>query len=419
MIMQMEALECGAASLAMILAYYDKWVPLEQCRIDCGVSRDGSNAKNMLIAARNYGMEASGYRFEPESLKEEGEFPCIIHWNFNHFVVLDGFKGDKAVLNDPARGTVAVSMKEFDEAFTGICLMMKPGENFEPGGHQKSVLEFAKKRLTGAEAAILFVSLTTVISYLFSVINPVMSQIFLDRLLTGRNPEWLMPFITLMAGLAIVQLTVQWFTAVYSLKIDGKMSTVGSMSYMWKIMRMPMEFFSQRMTGELMSRKSTNASISKTLVQVLAPLLLNTIMMLFYLVVMIRYSPVLTAIGIVTMVLNLFMSRYISAKRVNLMRVQARDSGKLSSTTMSGISMIETIKASGAENGFFQKWAGYQASVNNTAVSFAKTNTYLGMIPAFFTTLSNFAVQFLGIYYAMNGNFTLGMIMTFQTFFDK
>ena len=414
-IMQMEALECGAASLAMILAYYDKWVPLEQCRIDCGVSRDGSNAKNMLIAARNYGMEASGYRFEPESLKAEGEFPCIIHWNFNHFVVLDGFRGDKAVLNDPARGTVTVSSKEFDESFTGICLMMKPGENFEPGGHQKSVLEFAKKRLEGAEAAILFVSLTTVISYLFSVINPVMSQIFLDRLLTGKNPEWLMPFITLMAGLAVIQLTVQWFSAVYSLKIDGKMSTVGSMSYMWKIMRMPMEFFSQRMTGDLLARKSTNASISKTLVQVLAPLMLNTIMMIFYLVVMIRYSAVLTAIGIATMVLNLFMSRYISAKRVNLMRVQARDSGKLSSTTMSGISMIETIKASGAENGFFQKWAGYQASVNNTSVSFAKTNTYLGMIPSFFTTLSNFAVQFLGIYYAMNGNFTLGMIMTFQS----
>lgn len=414
-IMQMEALECGAASLAMVAAYYNKWVPLEQVRIDCGVSRDGSNAKNVLIAARNYGLEAAGYRFEPESLREEGEFPCIIHWNFNHFVVLNGFRGDKAVLNDPARGTVKVSMKEFDESFTGICLMMKPGENFEPGGKPKSVLEFAKKRLVGARAAIVFVALTTVISYLFSIINPVMSQIFMDRLLTGRNPEWLMPFIFLMSGLAAVQIIVQWFSTVYSLKINGKMAVIGSMSYMWKVMRMPMDFFSQRMVGDLLSRQGTNATIARTLVDTLAPLLLNTVMMIFYLGVMLNYSPILTLVGIVTVLLNLLMSRYISARRVNLMRVQTRDAGKLSSTTMSGISMIETIKSSGAENGFFQKWAGYQAAVNDTQVSFAKTNAYLGLIPAFFSSLSNYIVQFLGIYYAMHGSFTLGMIMTFQS----
>ncbi|MBR3364904.1 MAG: NHLP family bacteriocin export ABC transporter peptidase/permease/ATPase subunit [Solobacterium sp.] len=414
-IMQMESLECGAACLAMISAYYGKWVPLEQVRIDCGVSRDGSNAKNILMAARNYGMEAAGYRFEPESLKNEGEFPCIIHWNFNHFVVLDGFRSDKAVLNDPARGTVSVSMKEFDESFTGIVLMMKPGESFEPGGKPKSVLAFAASRLEGAKAAIIFVTLTTAISYLFSIINPVMTQIFMDRLLTGVNPEWLMPFITVMAMLAVVQIIVQWFSAVYSLKINGKMSVIGSMSYMWKIMRMPMEFFSQRMVGDLLSRQATNASIAQTLVGTLAPLLLNTVMMVFYLVVMIRYSVVLTLVGITTMVLNLLMSRFISNRRINLMRAQARDAGKLSSTTMNGISMIETIKSAGAENGYFQRWAGYQASMNEISVNFTETNTFLGLIPAFLSSMSNYVVLFLGVYYAMNQNFTLGMIMTFQS----
>ncbi len=414
-IMQMEALECGAACLAMVAAYYGKWVPLEQVRLDCGVSRDGSNAKNVLIAARNYGLEAAGYRFEPDSLRKEGEFPCIIHWNFNHFVVLNGFRGDKAVLNDPARGTVAVSMKEFDESFTGIVLMMKPSETFKPGGKPKSVLAFAASRLEGAKAAIVFVALTTVISYLFSIINPIMTQIFMDRLLTQFNPEWLNPFIMLMALLAVVQIIVQWFTAVYSLKINGKMAVIGSMSYMWKVMRMPMEFFSQRMTGDLLARKSTNAGIAQTLVGTLAPLLLNTVMMFFYLFVMLSYSPILTAVGIVTMVLNLLMSQYISKQRVNLMRIQTRDAGKLSSTTMNGISMIETIKSSGAENGYFQKWAGYQASVNDMQVRFARDNTYLGIIPSFVTSLSNYAVTFLGIFYAMHGNFTLGMIMTFQS----
>ncbi len=413
-IMQMEALECGAACLAMIMAYYDKWVPLEQVRVDCGVSRDGSNAKNVLIAARNYGFEAKGYRFEPESLRDEGEFPCIVHWDFNHFVVCNGFKGDYVYLNDPARGTVKVTMKDFDKSFTGICLFIEPSESFVPSGKKKSVLDFARKRLTGAKPAIIFVALTTIISYLFSIINPVMSQIFMDRLLTGQNREWLMLFTMIMSVLAILNLIVQFASTIYSLKINGKMAMIGSTSYMWKVIRMPMEFFSQRMVGDILQRQATNATIASTLVGTLAPLLLNTIMMVFYLFIMIRYSLVLTFVGIFTLLLNLFMSRYISSKRMNLMRVQMRDSGKLASTTLSGISMIETIKASGAENGFFQKWAGLQASVNYQTVKYSKVNTYLGMIPSFFSTLANYAVMFLGVYYSMNGNFTLGSIMTFQ-----
>ena len=413
-IMQMEALGCGAACLAMIMAYYDKWVPLEQVRVDCGVSRDGSNAKNVLIAARNYGFEAKGYRFEPESLRDEGEFPCIVHWDFNHFVVCNGFKGDYVYLNDPARGTVKVTMKDFDKSFTGICLFIEPSESFVPSGKKKSVLDFARKRLTGAKPAIIFVALTTIISYLFSIINPVMSQIFMDRLLTGQNREWLMLFTMIMSVLAILNLIVQFASTIYSLKINGKMAMIGSTSYMWKVIRMPMEFFSQRMVGDILQRQATNATIASTLVGTLAPLLLNTIMMVFYLFIMIRYSLVLTFVGIFTLLLNLFMSRYISSKRMNLMRVQMRDSGKLASTTLSGISMIETIKASGAENGFFQKWAGLQASVNYQTVKYSKVNTYLGMIPSFFSTLANYAVMFLGVYYSMNGNFTLGSIMTFQ-----
>ena len=413
-VIQMEALECGAACLTMIMAYYDLWIPLEQVRVDCGVSRDGSNAKNVLIAARNYGFEAKGYRFEPETLKKEGSFPCIIHWNFNHFVVLNGFKGDKVYINDPARGLVKISEKEFDESFTGICLMIEPSESFKPGGKRKSVFEFAKNRLVGARAAVVFVAITSIISYLFSIINPIMSQIFMDRLLTRENVEWLMPFIMILTLLGVIQIVVQWISTIYSLKINGKMSIIGSTSYMWKVLKMPAEFFSQRMVGDILQRQSTNASIASTLVNTLAPLLLNSIMMVFYLIVMIRYSLPLTFIGIATITLNLFVSNYISKKRVDLTRVQMRDMGKLSSTTINGISMIETIKASGAENGFFQKWSGYQASVNNQSVNFSKMNLYLGMIPMFFSTLASYSVLFIGVYLTMTANFSLGAITTFQ-----
>ena len=418
-VMQMEALECGAASLAMILAYYDKWIPLEQVRSDCGVSRDGSNAANVLRAARSYGMIAKGYRYEPEELKKYGKFPCIVHWNFNHFVVLNGFKKDKAVLNDPAKGNYTVSMKVFDESFTGICLMFEPGDNFEPSGKPKSMMSFARERMKGSAVAVAFVILTSIISNLIGIINPAFSRIFLDRLLTGVNPEWFMPFIMALALIGIIQLVVSWISAVYSLKINGKMDAVGNTTFMWKVLRMPMEFFSQRMAGDICQRQSSNSNIAKTLVSTFAPLLLNTIMMIFYLVVMLRYSLVLTLIGLISIVVNFFVSRIISAKRVNITRVQMRDAGKLAGTTVAGIEMIETIKAAGAENGFFEKWAGYQASVNTAQVKYARLNQYLGLIPSAVAGITNLAVLMLGVYLVIQGEFTIGMVMAFQGFLSS
>lgn len=416
MVMQMEALECGAASLTMILAYYDKWIPLEQVRADCGVSRDGSNAKNVLKAARSYGLIAKGYRYEPEDLKKNGKFPCIIHWNFNHFLVLCGFRGNKAVLNDPAKGTYSVSMETFDKSFTGICLMFEPGENFEPGGKPKSVIDFAKKRLKGAGAAVAFVVATTVISSLIGIINPAFSRIFLDRLLTGQNPEWFLPFIVSLSVLSAVQIVVALIQALWSSRIDGRMTVTGSASFLWKVLRMPMEFFSQRMAGDIQQRQGANASIAGSLVNTFAPLVLDAFMMVFYLVVMIRYSWILTLIGIASIFVNLLISNLISKKRINITRVQMRDAGKLAGATVAGVEMIETIKASGAENGYFEKWAGYQASVNTQKVKFARLNQYLGLLPSFVSTVTGTAVLILGVYLTMQGQFTVGMIMAFQGF---
>ena len=414
MIMQMEALECGAACLAMVLAYYGKWIPLEQVRLDCGVSRDGSNMKNMYLAAQNYGLEVHGYRMEMEGIKKSASFPCIIHWGFNHFVVLDGFRGNKAVINDPARGTVQVPMEQFDEEFTGLVLTFAPTASFVPSGKRKSTLSFARKRLKGAAPAVAFVVLTSVISYLFGIINPVMSRIFYDRLLSGKAPGWLHPFILIMAGLAVFQIVNLLAQTVYSLKINGKMAIEGNVSYMWKVLRLPMEFFSQRMTGDIMQRQGTNASIAGTLVNTVAPIALNTVMMLFYLVVMLRYSVLMTLVGIVSLVMNLFVAHYLSNKRVNVTRVQMRDAGKLASATMAGISMTETIKSSGAEGGFFRKWSGCQASVNTQQVKFTTLNARVGLIPQFISTACNYLVLFMGISLAMDGHFTLGMITTFQ-----
>lgn len=415
-VMQLEVLECGAASLAMIMAYYGKWVPLEQVRADCGVSRNGSNARNILRAARSYGFTAKAYRYEPEDLMKNGIFPCIIHWNYNHFVVLDGFRGGKAYLNDPARGTCSVSMDVFDSSFTGICLMFEPGGDFVPGGKPKSMFSFAKSRLKGTGTAIAFVVLTTVITSLFGLINPAFSRIFLDRLLPGKNPDWFLPFILALGGIAVVQLVAEWIHAVYSLRISGKLSAVGSTSFMWQVLRMPMEFFSQRMAGDIQQRAASNAAIAGTLVNTFAPLALNTVMMVFYLVVMARYSLILTIVGVVSIIINLLVSQIISRKRINITRVQMRDAGKLAGATVAGIEMIETIKASGAENGYFEKWSGYQASVNTQRVKYAKLDQMLGIVPPLVSSLADTAVLILGVYLTMNGEFTVGMIMAFQGF---
>ena len=415
-VMQLEALECGAASLCMIMAYYDKWIPLEQVREDCGVSRDGSNARNVLKAARYYGLEAKGYRYEPEALKENGKFPCIIHWNFNHFVVLNGFRGGKAYLNDPARGTYSVPMEVFDESFTGICLQFAPTEEFVPSGKPKSMLAFAAKRLKGTGAAIAFTVLTNIVAAIMGFVQPAFSRVFLDHLLTGKDLAWTMPFLLFLGVFNVIQIIMSALQAVYSLRINGKMAAAGNASYMWKVLRMPMKFFSQRMAGDIQGRQGSNATIANTLIGTFAPLLLNTVMMVFYFVVMLRYSVILTIIGLASLAVNAVVSRYISKKRINVTRVSMRDSAKLAAATVAGIEMIETIKASGAENGYFKKWSGYQASVNTQQVKYLKIDQYLGMIPQFVSALASNAVLFLGVWLTLQGKFTVGMIMAFQGF---
>ena len=413
-ILQLETLECGAASLAMVMAYYNKWVPLEQLRVDCGVSRDGSNAKNLLLAARSYGMSAKGYRMEPQGLKENGRFPCIIHWNFNHFVVLDGFRRNRAVLNDPARGLVEVSMEEFDRAFTGVCILLEPAEGFVPDGKPKSMLGFVRKRLTGAKDALIFTTLVSLIAALIGVINPVFSRVFVDRLLTGLNPGWVTPFFVLLTAFALIQIALSGMQAIYALKLQGKLAIKANAEFMWHVIRMPVDFFSQRMAGDIVARKSTNESIASTLINTLAPTVLNLAMMAVYLLVILRFSVALTLIGVTGMVINILVNRYISGKRINISRVQMRDEAKLASTTLAGIEMIETIKASGAENGFFEKWAGYQASVNSQNVKALKMNEYYGLIPQLVSTLVNMGILALGMFLILQGEFTVGLLFAFQ-----
>lgn len=415
-VMQLEALECGAACLDMILAYYGRWIPLEQMRADCGVSRDGSKAVNMLKAARNNGMIAKGYRYSAADLKSRVKFPCVLFWNNNHFVVLCGFKGNKAVVNDPARGACVLSMREFEDGFSGICLTFEPGEDFRPCGKPKSILEFAVKRLKGAGATVAFVAMTTVILSVMGILSPAFSRVLLDRLLTGQDPGWVTPFFLCLSGITILQIAVELIRDVNLLKLNGRMAAVGSTGYFWHMLHLPIDFFSQRLPGDIQRRQQDNAQIAERVVNTLVPLALNAVMMLVYLFVMFRFGPLLACVGVATVLMNVVLARVISQKRINITRVQARNDAQMASATTSGIGMMETIKASGAEDGFFRRWAGLHASANALDVKYTRLNTFLGGIPPLLNSLTSVIVLSLGVLLTMNGEFTAGMILAFQSF---
>jgi NHLM bacteriocin system ABC transporter peptidase/ATP-binding protein len=415
-IMQMEALECGAASLAMVLAYFNKWVPIEQVRSDCGVSRDGTTAGQIYRSAERYGLRVNARRYSVKQIQELGFYPSIIHWNFNHFVVLRGFKGSTALINDPARGAVSVPLKEFDESFTGVCLEFSPGDTFVPGGKPRSIGGFIKSRLKGSLSSVIFVMLAWLLTSITGILTPTFDRVFTDEILSGNNQNWLIPLtISMLALMAFVLLT-EGLKAIYMLKIKGKLSIVSNASFLWHTLHLPMTFFSQRMAGDLAGRQASNDDVADTLVSKIAPVLLNLIMLILYLIVMLRYNVILALVGIATIGLNLVVARFLTQKRVNITRAQMRDQGKLRAATVSGIEMIETIKAAGAENGFFERWAGFHASVNKSKVASAYAEGFLGAMPTLLREISKILILSIAAWLILDDHFTIGMLLAFQGF---
>ena len=414
MIMQMEMVECGAASLGMVLAYYKKWLPLEQLRKDCGVSRDGCSAKQILMAGRSYGMEATAFRVEPEVLDELA--PAVIHWNFNHFVVYCGHRGHLYYINDPARGKVAVEEKEFFQSFTGIALMFKPTDSFRPSGQRASVLGFIRRRLRNTQAALFFFFVTGVLAALVGLTAPLFSQIFMDDILSGKNPDWFKPFMISFGAVIAVQFLTDWLNGIYSRKFQGAMAIEANVNFFWHVLRLPLDFFSQRYIGDLIFRQRSNQDITATLVQKLAPLGIQFVLLLIYLSCMLRYSLLLTCIGLGSMLLNALMVRVISMRRVDLSRMYERDAGKYYGVTMSCLDNMETIKAAGAERGFFRHWVGYFTNMHNAEMRSGFWNLVYGIFPQILQALTSNLILIAGVYLIMDGHFTIGMLMAFQGF---
>lgn len=412
----MEAVECGAASLAMILAYYKRFIPLEKMRIDCNVTRDGSLAKYIVKAAAKHELETKAYKMDPEQIRQRQDFPMIIHWNFNHFVVLCGFRGKDAVINDPASGRIRVPAEVFDRSFTGIALCFRPGEAFERIGMPAQTGGFIKKMCRGQKAAFVFVIVLGAVYSLLNGLPPVFYKIFTDRILLGGSPEWLPALLLAMLVTGTGMLLAGGLQVLFAKRLQAQLRIREAAVFFRKLLRLPAAFFDQRFCGDIVSRQQDGQEIISLFFERILPALMEVILMLCLYGLMfsldVRMSLVAAAAGILQLLAALLRAHHYG----NLGRNLSRDSGKLSGVKLSGISMIETIKASGAEQGLLERILGYQTRYDNARLELEKSRIRLGILPGLMAGFSNGIILILGIYAVFEGKQTIGTLAAFQAF---
>lgn len=416
-ILQMEATECGAAALAMVLAHYGLWIPLEKLRAECGVNRDGSKASCVLRAAINRNCEGDGYRWTVSDLLEllpENPFPLIIHWEFNHFVVLEGIKGETVYLNDPAMGRRTVKLDEFRTSYTGVSLYIRPGEGFQKEGHRYNVFKDMAKKLLEDKWAALFIIILEFCAIIPGLAAPVMSQIFLDDILTKKHPDWMINFCMAMVVSFILSGVISWLRAVVLTKWQRKLTLADSSGYFWHLLKLPMQFFHQRYAAEVAGRVGFNESIAGVLSGPAATAVLDLFVAVFYLLLLLQYNVALTLIGIafssVEFILFFAMRRHLTDLN---MRIQ-QDSGKAYGVAMNGLRMIETIRANGDESDFFTKWAGYQTKVLSASQETALWSMSVKLLPTLLSGINGALIMTIGGFSIMEGAMTAGMFMAFQ-----
>lgn len=412
-VIQMEAVECGAACLAMILAYFGRWVPLDRMRTDCGVSRDGSKASYLLRAARQYGLVAKGLRQSPEDLKTL-PLPCIVFWNFNHFVVVEGYDRQSWHLNDPSTGPRSVDHREFEQSFTGVVLTFEKGPDFKKGGRRPTLLRSLKKRARGMGTALLYAILTGLFLAVIGLVIPSFLKIYVDHYLIAREASWLKPLLWIMLVTVLLKIVVTWLQQNLLLRLDSKLALSMSAKFFDHVLRLPIEFFVQRFGGEVQSRVALNDRVAVVLSGHLSTTVLHCMTAVFFVLAMLQYSVLLTSVGFVMAILNMMALHFVSRKRRNLNKRLLQEQGKLIGVSMSGLVVIETLKATGGESDFFARWAGYQAKTTNSAQALGVWSAFLERIPPLLSSINTMAILGLGGLRVMQGYLTMGDLMAFQ-----
>jgi NHLM bacteriocin system ABC transporter peptidase/ATP-binding protein len=411
--LQMEAVECGAAALGIILGYYGRTVPLTELRRECGVSRDGSKASNVLKAARLYGLNAKGFK---KSLEEVQTIkpPFIVFWNFNHFLVVEGFAGKTVYLNDPGTGPRKVSFEEFDQAFTGVILLMEPGPEFQKGGKKKGIINALTSRLQTSRQALMFCLIAGLILTIPRLAVPAFTQVFVDEVLVENRSDWLRPLLLGMVFVGLMRGLLARLRLTYLRRLLLKLSVAMSGQFLWHTIRLPVGFYAQRFSGEISSRAQLNNKVAEVLSGRLATTVIDSIMMVFYALIMLFYDPVLTLIAILFASANFVALQSLSRNRVDANIRLSQETGKVSGVAISGIQTIETVKASGLESDLFSKFAGYYAKTINAQQELGLPTRLLGTLPTVLTSLAVTSILVVGGLRVMQGSLSIGGLVAYQ-----
>jgi NHLM bacteriocin system ABC transporter peptidase/ATP-binding protein len=417
-ILQMEAVECGAAALGIILGYWGYIVPLTELRRECGVSRDGSKASNLLKAAKLYNLNAKGFKKPIDDLKTLPP-PYIVFWNFNHFLVVEGFTKKRVYLNDPADGPRTVDLEQFDRGYTGIVLMMEPGPDFKKGGKKPGIIPALSARLQSSWWAITFCLVAGLLLTIPRLAVPAFSQIFIDEILVENRTEWLRPLLLVMLFAAVSRGLLAKLRFVYLRRLSVKLSVSMSGQFLWHTLRLPVGFYAQRFTGEISSRTQLNDKVAEVLSGKLATTAIDMVMMVFYAAIMLMYDRVLTGVTVFFALLNLFALQSLSRSRVDANTRLASEGGKVSGVAIGGIQAIETIKASGLEYDLFAKFSGYYAKMLNAQQELALPSQILSILPGFLMGLASTSILVIGGLRVMNGSLSMGMLMAYQSLTEE
>ena len=417
-VLQMEATECGAASLAMILAYYGRWLPLELLRQECGVTRDGSNADNLLKAARRQGCVAKAFAGRSEVLRKK-EFPLILFWEFNHFLVLEGFQGDTVFLNDPAMGRRTVPWDEFITSYTGVYMKITPDENFKPEGEPYSIVKTVAAKLREDKWALIFLMVLGLCMIIPGLAVPVMSQIFIDDVFSLKHADWIVKLLIAMFGTMILLGIMTAMRAAVLTYWQKKLTIADSSGFFWHVLRMPVTFFQQRYAADIASRIQFNESTAEVLSNQAATALLDLLVALFYLLLLFQYSVPLTLIGISISVVDIFVFLYMRRRQTDLiMRIQ-QDASKAYGVLMSGLMMVESIKANGSEGDLFAKWAGYAAKASVATQEMKLWTMKVKLLPLLLGGLNSALIMTVGGFSIMEGIMTAGIYTAFNNLIAK
>lgn len=413
-LLQMEATECGAAALGIVLGYYRRFVPLEKLREECGITRDGSKANNVLRAARRHGMEAEGFRVETEDLPQL-PLPLILFWKFNHFLVLEGMKGSKVFLNDPAAGPVVVDRESFDRDFTGVVLSLLPGPDFVAQGSPKRPWKALGQRLKSVWTMLLFAVVAGLGLVIPGLLVPGLYQVFLDEILVSFQPGYFKPLLLFLLALGLTQGVLTLLQQYALLRQEMALAVGQSLRFFLHVLRLPYAFFVQRFSGEVGNRVALNDQIATTLSRQLATTVLSCSTLVFFFVVMIGYSPTIALIGVGAALANVALLLSVNRRRADLNERILADRGKFTGIAMSGLQLIETIKATGGEDDQFARIAGHLTKSKRGQIEMGFFNTLIEPVPSLLASLVAATLLCLGGLQVMEGVLTLGMLLALQT----